>query len=72
MQDVFVNYKKYTKKSMLQYHKSKNNFGFDSMVDLLSNYLDKYLPEFPNPVAIKLPELTLPKLEKNNKCLKIN
>ena len=49
---------------MLQYHKSKNNFGFDSMVDLLSNYLDKYLPEFPNPVAIKLPELTLPKLEK--------
>ena len=64
MQDVFVNYKKYTKKSMLQYHKSKNNFGFDSMADLLSNYLDKYLPEFPNPVAIKLPELTLPKLEK--------
>lgn len=32
------------------------------MVKLLDNYLQKYVPEFPKQVELKLPEL--PKLEK--------
>ena len=61
LQDVFKNYGKYTKKSLLQYHKSKNNFSYEEMKKLLSNKLDIYVPEFPKELKLELPELNSPK-----------
>jgi hypothetical protein len=39
-------------------------FSFDKMKELISSYLDQYVPEFPKQVQIKLPTLnkiSLPK-----------
>lgn len=64
--NMFNNYKAYEKGAMLQYHKSKNNFSFEGMKNVLSLYLDK-IPEFPKQVKLQLPKLNkieLPKLKK--------
>lgn len=45
----------------------QENFSLDAMDNLLSEYLTKYVPEFPKEVSIKLPTLKkieLPKLKK--------
>lgn len=66
LQNMFTNYKGYEKGSMLQYHRSKNNFSFTAMKNLLSLYLD-VIPEFPTQVPLHLPKLKkveLPKLKK--------
>jgi len=62
--NMFKNYKKYEKGTMLQYHKSKNNFNFQEMVKTLDNYLDVYVPEFPKEIKLELPKLNFPKLKK--------
>ncbi len=62
LHDTHVNYKKYEKKALLQYHKSKNNFSYEGMKDLLGQTLEIYLPEFPHEVRLNLPKLDLPKL----------
>ncbi len=62
--DIFNNYKKYEKGATLQYHKSKNNFSYKEMRNLLGSTLDTYVPDFPEEVELKLPELNLPKLKK--------
>jgi len=66
LQNMFVNYKGYEKGTMLQYHKSKNNFSFTSMKKTLNSYLDIYLPEFEmvENIKLELPKLNLPKLKK--------
>lgn len=66
LQNMFKNYKTYEKGAMLQYHKSKNNFSFEDMKNILSLFLDK-IPEFPKEVKLQLPKLKkieLPKLKK--------
>jgi len=66
MKNIIANYKGYEKGAMLQYHKSKNNFSFEVMKNVLELLLDK-VPEFPQQVKINLPKLNkieLPKLKK--------
>jgi glycosyltransferase involved in cell wall biosynthesis len=62
IQNMFLNYKNYTKGAMLQYHKSKNNFNFDKMCELVDNTLTQYIPEFPKEMQLNLPKLKKPKL----------
>ena len=64
--NMFNNYKGYEKGAMLQYHKSKNNFSFEGMKEVLEIYLNQ-IPEFPQEVELQLPKLKkleLPKLQK--------
>jgi glycosyltransferase involved in cell wall biosynthesis len=63
IQNMFVNYKNYTKGAMLQYHKSKNNFNFDKMCELVDSTLTQYLPGFPKELKLNLPKLKKKKLE---------
>tara|TARA_B110000503_G_C7090411_1_gene389149 strand:- start:74 stop:1336 length:1263 start_codon:yes stop_codon:yes gene_type:complete len=58
LKDVFENYKKYIDGGKRQAYKSKKEFSWDAMRDLLSSMLEKNIPEFPKQV-----ELTLPKIE---------
>jgi hypothetical protein len=60
LKDVFENYNKYLDGAKRQSYKSKTEFSFDKMTELI----DKYLDEAPKQVDIKLP--TLPKLKKIN------
>ena len=66
LQNMFTNYKAYEKKAMLQYHKSKNNFSFENMEEVL-NLLFENIPEFPKPVKLKLPNINNIKLPKPKK-----
>ncbi len=66
LQNMFTNYKGYEKGAMLQYHKSKNNFSFTNMKQVLELLLDN-IPEFPKQVKLKLPKvkkIELPKIKK--------
>lgn len=66
MLNIFNNYNGYKKGAMLQYHKSKNNFSFGNMKDILDIFLLK-IPEIPQQVKLKLPKIKkieLPKLKK--------
>ena len=60
LQNMFTNYKSYEKGAMLQYHKSKNNFNFEHMVEVLGVILDQ-CPEFPSQIQLNLPQLKKPK-----------
>ena len=67
--DVFASYKKYDKKAMLQYHKSKNNFSYKHMKELLGVILEEKIPEIAIEVPLKLPQLKkieMPKLKKSD------
>ena len=50
----------YKKKSHLDYLKR----SFDKMQELISNLLEKNVPDFPKQVKLVLPKLELPKLKK--------
>ena len=63
--DVFDNYKNYEKGALLQYHKSKNNFSYQNMLETLSLLTDNYIPEFALPISLNLPKLEMPKLQNN-------
>jgi hypothetical protein len=66
LRDVFENYKKYTDNAKRQSYKSKSEFSWEQMAELIDTYLDKYVPEFPKEVKLKLPSLKkieLPKLK---------
>ena len=69
LKDVFENYKKYIVNAKRQTHKSKTEFSYEAMKELIGDILDKNIPEFPKEVQIKLPQLKkieLPKLKKIN------
>jgi hypothetical protein len=69
LKDIFENYKKYIPLARTQAHKSKTNFSFDKMKELLGQRLDVLVPEFPKEVKLQLPKLKkieLPKLRKVN------
>jgi len=61
LQNMFKNYKSYEKGAMLQYHKSKNNFSFEGMKELLGSILN-VIPQFPSEIALNLPKLNSPKI----------
>jgi len=64
--DVFNNYDKYLDGAKRQAFKSKSQFNFDKMKELLILTLDKHVPEFPKQVQLQLPKLKkieLPKLK---------
>ena len=67
LNDVFLNYKKYSELAKRQAFKSKNEFSFEKMVEKLKHILDKNVSELPKQIELKLPQLKkveLPKLKK--------
>jgi len=57
LKNVFENYKQYKDLGKRQAHKSKTEFSWDAMKDLLSSMLEKNIPEFPKMVTLQLPKL---------------
>jgi len=69
IKDVFENYKKYTEKAKRQAYKSKNEFSWENMKNVLDELFSSNIPEFPAEVKLKLPsmkKIELPKLQKIN------
>ena len=67
LRDVYKNYKDYTINAKKLGTKNKNEFSRDKMREKLDLILTQYLPDFPKPVQLKLPQLKkieLPKLKK--------
>ncbi len=67
LKDVFENYKNYNEKAKMQGSYSKNNFSFEKMKEKVDELFNKYIPEFPKAIELKLPQLKkieLPKLKK--------
>ena len=60
IRDVFTNYKNYKEKSILQAHKSRDEFSFEQMIEQLKGYLKQYVPEFPKQLNLNLPKLNAP------------
>jgi glycosyltransferase involved in cell wall biosynthesis len=61
--DVHKKYKTFTERSRKQSHHIKTNFSWENMRDLLTDVLNKSIPDFPKQIELKLPELKLPKLK---------
>jgi hypothetical protein len=59
---VHKDYKKFLSLSKRQGHKSRTEFSYEKMVEVLGNLIDKNVPEFPKQVELTLPKLELPKL----------
>ena len=67
LKDVFENYKKYQEKAVRQAYKSKTEFSYQKMKELIDERLTALIPEFPKEVKLQLPQLKkleLPKLKK--------
>tara|TARA_R110000822_G_scaffold31703_2_gene91572 strand:- start:1345 stop:2661 length:1317 start_codon:yes stop_codon:yes gene_type:complete len=62
--DVFENYKNYTDKAKRQAYKSKTEFSWEQMKDLLGNILEQKIPKIAVEVELKIPTLT--KIDLNN------
>jgi glycosyltransferase involved in cell wall biosynthesis len=63
MSEVYENYKKFSDMGKKQSHKSRTEFSFEKMVELLNNLVSTY----PKPEVIQLPKLKkieLPKIKK--------
>jgi len=57
MKDVYKNYKKYTLNAKKLGTVNKSKFSLNAMTKELGKILDKYVPEFPKEVELKLPKL---------------
>lgn len=64
LKDCYIKYKDYVLGGKKQKQYSKTNFSFEKMQDLISELLEKNVPEFPKQIELKLPKLELPKLKK--------
>lgn len=67
LKDVFENYKKYQEKAVRQAYRSKTEFSYEKMKELIDERLTALIPEFPKEVKLQLPQLKkleLPKLKK--------
>jgi len=62
MKDVFEKYGKYLERANKQYNKTMALFTLDRMGTLLNEIFDKWIPQTPDTISLKLP--TLPKLKK--------
>ena len=59
---VHKDYKKFLSLSKRQGHKSRTEFSYEKMVEVLGALISKNVPEFPKQVELTLPKLELPKL----------
>ena len=57
LKDVFEHYKKYIPLGRKQAHKSRTQFSFEKMKELLGSRLEELIPEFPKEVKLQLPKL---------------
>ena len=64
LRTVFEDYKKALELAKRQGYKSRTSFSFDKMVERLQEIFSNNLPVFPEEVALQLPKLNLPKLQK--------
>jgi hypothetical protein len=64
LKDVFEYYKGYAEKAKRQGYHSRTNFSFDKMKEKLDFIFKERIPNFPKAIELKLPKLTLPKLQK--------
>jgi len=65
--NVYDNHGKLMENAKRQGHKSRTNYSYENMRDLVKTLLDSNIPEFPKQVQLKLPQLKkieLPKLQK--------
>ena len=65
--NVFDNYKSFLELAKRQGYKNRKEFNWDKMKEKLDTLLTQYLPDFPKPVQLKLPQLKkieLPKFKK--------
>ena len=67
MRHVVENYKDMLVMGRKQAAFVKTNYSFEAMEKQLNDYLDKFVPEFPKQVALKLPQLKKVELPKLNK-----
>jgi glycosyltransferase involved in cell wall biosynthesis len=67
LKDMFENYKNYVDNGKRQAFYSKTNFSWEKMKDLVTDILNKNLPEFPKEVKLKLPEISKIELPKKPK-----
>lgn len=68
LKDMFENYKNYTEGAKRQAYRSKTEFSWDKMKEIVDSLFEQYIPEFPKEVALKLPSLKkieLPTLNKS-------
>ena len=66
LRDMFFNYNDYKEKGIRQAFYSKSKFNFQIMVEQLKEYTNQYIPDFPKPIKLKLPNLkkiSLPKIK---------
>ena len=66
LRDMFSNYNDYKEKGIRQAFYSKFKFNFQIMVEQLKEYTNQYIPDFPKPIKLKLPNLkkiSLPKIK---------
>ena len=68
MKDVYKNYRKYSLNAKKLGILNRSKFSLNAMTKKLGIILDKYVPEFPKEVELKLPKL---KKVKTNKPLKV-
>ena len=64
LKEVYEKYNTHLEKAKRQAFYAKSNFSFDKMKEKLGNLLDTYLPEFPKPIILKLPQLDKIKIPK--------
>ena len=57
LRDIFEHYKKYIPLGRKQAHKSRTEFSFEKMKELLDSRLEELIPEFPKEVKLQLPKL---------------
>jgi len=65
LREVYKKYKTYLPPAKSLANKNRKEFSFEAMELILKELFDKYIPEFPKQVELKLPSLKLPKLVKN-------
>jgi hypothetical protein len=61
LKDVFENYKNYLEGAKRQTYRSKQKFSWVEMKNEVDNLFNKYIPEFPKEIKLKLP--TINKIE---------
>ena len=59
---IHKDYKKYLPLAKRQGHRSREQFSYIKMLEVLNELDDKYVPEFPKQIELNLPKLDLPKL----------
>tara|TARA_Y100000385_G_scaffold290845_1_gene365699 strand:+ start:1223 stop:2506 length:1284 start_codon:yes stop_codon:yes gene_type:complete len=64
LKDCYKKYKAYNLNSKKQKNFSKSNFSYDNMKSIMDEILTESIPDFPQQLNIKLPEIELPKLQK--------